>query len=427
MRAKVRGSAVSALFATLLVASIPGLAAAATPSWDVQTLPWAIPGPVVTNLASVSCAGGTCMAVGDLIGQGTSLVETRTAGGWTPVPNTSPPDTGARWTAVSCSSATFCVAVGQLSSVGLDPVVGQVILGATVWNGSTWTTSMLGTFVGMSGPQLNSISCVGSSCVAVGSDGGGPSEPMAEVLSGGVWEQIELPFKAGTEASLSSVSCADPNDCTAVGEESNGDALIDTLSGGQWTSALVAPSSGSSLGPDGISCWGPSQCQAVGTWNLATGSGGSEPAAMLLRISGGSTTISQLTPPSSTGSELFAVTCFSGTSCIAVGGEDDGGGTVAIEATLSGTTWSEAGIPSAPSASFPYASLGCSSVTSCEAVGGEHAASLSGSTWSIDDPRPSADRRCQPSRGWRARTRVTASVWALSPAPPTGLVPTSRR
>ena len=213
-----------------------------------------------------------------------------------------------------------------------------------------------------------------------------PQEPIAEVLSGGVWGEIGLPFTAGTQATMSSVSCADPTDCTAVGDESNGDALIDTLSGGLWSSKLVAPSTGRSLGPSGISCWGPSECEVVGTWNLATDAEGSDPVGMVMQISSGSTTVSQLSTPPSTGSELSAVTCFSGTSCVAIGSDDESGGSVAIEAILSGATWSQGTIPSAPSVNPPYFSLSCSSVTNCEAVGGANAVTLSGSTWSVDDP-----------------------------------------
>ena len=379
MRATRRGAVCAATLALVLAVSTSGVAAAA-PTWRLTALPWTTPGPATTWLSGVSCTGGTCLAVGRLSSQGSvPLAETRTGSGWTALPAPAPPASDGEWTSVSCATPTFCAAVGEEEPVQLDPVVGSVTLLGSTWDGATWTTSVLGTFVGLSLAQLFAVSCGGTTCVALG-EAGTPDQPLGYELSGGTWKGTNPPGPA--ESALTSISCADSSDCTAVGEEQDGDALVDTLRAGTWTSIVVPPPSGSDLSPSGISCWGPSTCDAVGTWNLAVAQGGSDPVGMLLQITGATVRVVQFPVAVA---ELHSVVCFSATSCIANGGEADGDGQTAIAATLSGSIWTAAPLPS-PSGDLSFGSLGCSSVTSCEVVDGSDAASLVATTWSLDEP-----------------------------------------
>jgi hypothetical protein len=392
MRAKLR--AASVVFVALFVmGAVPGVASASMP-WNVQRFPWTIGGPLGMQLNGISCASGMCMAVGDAQRSGdvVPLAEIRDSAGWSQVPtpttSTNPPIGPPRWAAVSCTSPTFCVVVGE-ENMPLDPVVGETDLLGMVWNGSTWTTTVLSNYVGLVQSALTAISCSGTTCVAVGSTGD-PPWPIVEELSAGVWSGGELPccsITSDATAEFSSVSCSDPTDCTAVGEDSKGNAVVDTLSGGTWTSQLVEPPTGDDLEPSSVSCWGPSECDAVGTWNLFTGppGAGSDPSGLLLQISGSSTTVSQV-PGLPSLSQLGAVSCVSAEDCIAVGSTDEASNEVAVSAALSGATWTISTLPSNTSSTPPYTSLGCSSTSSCEVVGGANAAALSGSTWTIDDP-----------------------------------------
>lgn len=104
-----------------------------------------------------------------------------------------------------------------------------------------------------------------------------------------------------------------------------------------------------------------------------------------MQISGPSASVSQV-PGLPSQSRLLAVWCESATSCLAIGSTGVAGHYSATAATLSGATWSFAAVPGSPSVVPPYQALGCTSSTSCEVVGADGAASLAGTTWSLDNP-----------------------------------------
>jgi hypothetical protein len=94
---------------------------------------------------------------------------------------------------VSCASAAFCVAVGEIGN-------------ATVYNGSSWT----GSAEIDPGGVLESVSCPTSSfCMAVGGHN-------AVRYQEGMWGS---PTVVDTEAWLRSVSCTSPGRCVAVAEQ----------------------------------------------------------------------------------------------------------------------------------------------------------------------------------------------------------------
>jgi hypothetical protein len=108
-------------------------------TWTALTVPDPGPSGDIVELNSVSCISATnCMAVGD--GQNaagtadTTLAAQWNGTTWTSVATPSPATLSALFS-VSCTSATFCSAVGA-SSPTATGVVSPV---AETWNGSTWS------------------------------------------------------------------------------------------------------------------------------------------------------------------------------------------------------------------------------------------------------------------------------------------------
>ncbi len=96
---------------------------------------------------------------------------------------------------------------------------------AETYAGGAWALSVPVAPRGFSRSELDSISCPASTeCMAVGAvygptvSGTPPKEirPMAELWNGQDWRVQRLPLPR-TSGSLSSVSCAAPKSCTAVG------------------------------------------------------------------------------------------------------------------------------------------------------------------------------------------------------------------
>jgi hypothetical protein len=116
---------------------------------------------------------------------------------------------------VSCTSATFCVAVGS----HLDPLEQPIAL-VERWNGTAWST-MLSPATPDPTSEFTGVSCAGpSACVAVGAeqDGAGHQLALAESWDGSAWSLDAVPVPAGaTGGELDSVSCLTGGVCTAFG------------------------------------------------------------------------------------------------------------------------------------------------------------------------------------------------------------------
>jgi len=174
-----------------------------------RVLPLA-PGPIQGTLSAVSCPTRTaCVAVGqdDLLHRG--FAEDWNGSSWevTPLPPmTAPPMVAGfhaisqAFTAVSCASSHFCMALGEL--VGL----------AETWDGTRWSRPMLGGAPIVS--PLAGVSCsAGSSCVAVGEEeASGGTVGVALQWSSGVWRVIG---RGGP--SLAEPSCEGRDWCLIVG------------------------------------------------------------------------------------------------------------------------------------------------------------------------------------------------------------------
>ena len=183
------------------------------------------------------------------------------AAGWTRL--TLPPD-GQSLASVSCTSPSFCEAVGVGRFLGL----------AERWNGRRWTVQRTPFPLGAAVMQLNGVACASpSACVAVGFyvAGGYDRElPLIEFWNGRAWAIQPTPepdpASAGDplrkDAALSGVSCSSPSMCVAVGiydfgfglSDSSGRPLVEAWNGRRW-SLQQAPTfdEGSSLGA--VSCY----------------------------------------------------------------------------------------------------------------------------------------------------------------------------
>jgi hypothetical protein len=241
-------------------------------------------------LESITCpAAGSCVAVGSYVdtdGNFEALVETLAGGTWTassvPLPATTFPD--ANLSSVACPAVGSCVAVGaaydafSLAGSGLVETL----------SAGTWTPSVPpvpGKTNARSESSLNGVSCpaVGS-CQAVGAYASGKKAlGLVETLAGGTWTPTSVPPPGSSTtgfSDLGSVSCAAVGTCVGVGSYLDAEGsfgLIDTLSDGTWT-VTEAPSpskAGASVSLSSVSC--PSSgCVAVGSY-LSDSEGGSEP------------------------------------------------------------------------------------------------------------------------------------------------------
>jgi photosystem II stability/assembly factor-like uncharacterized protein len=115
--------------------------------------------------------------------------------------------------AVSCATVRRCWAVG-IAGPNPAPATGATVIAATANGGTTWKAQAVS---GGSTPQLSGVSCpAATECIAVGSNGA--SLPGSGVVittsdAGATWTAVASPANA---LAVLSVTCASPNDCTAV-------------------------------------------------------------------------------------------------------------------------------------------------------------------------------------------------------------------
>ena len=286
-------------------------------SWTVTPNP--VVSPTLYLLSGVSCPDPTiCVAVGKFLapsGVEHTLVETRIDGEWsvTPSPN---PDVSQGLNAVSCASATYCVAVGTSTDGERQRALVEE------WNGTDW--SVVPTPRPPHTPLmiLNGVSCVtATNCVAAGSaasvDLG--TQPLIERWNGTKWSIATVPYPDGIGNNrLFGVSCATGNRCVAVGSSAalNG-PLIEMWDGTSWSIAeRPNPGTGGNA-LSGVSCPGVTRCVATGSFNSDKRK--ERPRNLVEKWNGTAWTVvpsvSHLGQPDS----LAGVSCPSTATCMAVG------------------------------------------------------------------------------------------------------------
>jgi hypothetical protein len=286
-------------------------------AWELLPSPDA--GSTSNDLTGVSCISTiSCWAVGEY-GQGTAvdktLIESWNGSVWSiaPSPNSGP---GSGLNGVTCLAGGSCVAVGYGT---LKSGVGQTLV--EVQDGGGWSI-VASPDVGTNGNFLDSVSCTTLTfCMAVGqaaTTGGFPELILAELWNGISWSIVDTKNRDKTESnSLDSVSCSDPQFCMAVGEYPNPNHKASTLSelwnGLSWT-VLSSQNEAHSNDLFGTSCDASHQCLAVGRGGLS----GDQAQTMIEHWSGTAWRL-VASPARGVTSTLAGVVCLSGGWCNTVG------------------------------------------------------------------------------------------------------------
>jgi hypothetical protein len=252
-------------------------------SWSTESVPTPS-GGATPQFSGVSCTSPTaCMAVGDYPSSNGeleyNLAESWNGTSWTVVPTASEPNVQAdALNAVSCASASSCMAVGiNFESTGTNPMV------AESWNGSTWTNTTVKVPVGKSFSQLLSVSCpTASVCTAVGSKTvTNPTDDvtgLAERWNGTTWTLQTVPAVSGVNITLGGVSCPTTAFCLAAGGPTAAapapGAETWTTAGGWSAQTLAPPAHAVSSGLADISCLSATTCTGVGHYQRVQGTKG---------------------------------------------------------------------------------------------------------------------------------------------------------
>ncbi|HMK97924.1 MAG TPA: hypothetical protein VK425_10285, partial [Acidimicrobiales bacterium] len=212
---------------------------------------------------------------------------------WSPRPGL--PGSAAVFKALSCVTASFCVAVGD-RAVQMHGVKAAIWTLVAIWSGKRWSivaspSPGLRPSPGMYPfDTLNGVSCLSSRfCVAVGNYTApprihGPTNSLVEMWDGARWSVVPSPDEGppGAFNTLEAVSCASPSSCMAVGtyEYSTGTDMVSTLverwDGEAW-SVMTSPGRGPSPSGDftnallSVSCPFSAHCVAVGSYEPGSG------------------------------------------------------------------------------------------------------------------------------------------------------------
>ena len=209
---------------------------------------------------------------------------------------------------VSCASSRACVAVGDDDN---EPLTER-------WNGVRWAIERSSTrptrgFLG----GLEDVSCTTARrCTATGSVGG---RTLAERWTGSSWTIQRTPNPAGG-GDLSSVACASPMACTAVGWFVNGVTLAEQWDGLSWTIQSTPAPPGATLSStdalSDVSCTAVTDCTAVAEYTYLAGS----TLPLAEHWNGVNWSIEQTPlPAGAKAGELLSISCTSVMACVAVG------------------------------------------------------------------------------------------------------------
>jgi hypothetical protein len=292
--------------------------------WTLQTTPY-LGEPKAVVLYGVACASATgCMAVGineSSSGTEFSLSESWNGSEWKVTTTPEPSGTlNGSLDAVSCTSASACIAVGEYenSSAIVAPF-------AEIWNGTEWKVQSMPAPTGAKVAYATGVSCTSaSSCTMVGTYESSASvyTPFAESWNGTEWKLQTMPTPTGATATRmhGGVSCTSSSACTGVGYYVNSAGVWMTLAehwnGAEWAVQSTPDPSGAKTSYfSGVSCTTSTACTAVGVSET------SEKYVTLAEHWNGTEWQVQSTPngEKGTGHLTGGVSCSSPQSCAAVG------------------------------------------------------------------------------------------------------------
>jgi RHS repeat-associated protein len=367
------------------------LAKAPKPGTPVQHAPHLAPlGPgaagssgeiygVATPSDSVTVAVGT-FTPGNGVTIG--LIETRSGSQWistaAPVPaGATQQSAAAKVLKVACPSTTVCMAVGWYTDNSGNR---QGLL--LNLSGSTWTA----TKAPLPNPAANPVAGISrivctstASCVAVGDYNllGGGAGGVIETYSSGSWSAVNapVPSNAINVSGLSSISCPTTGACVAVGSyDLPGPVqtgLLEVLSGGSWTATQAPfPASSNYTYLNDVSCWSSTSCEAIGFYNDTTTS---NIYGLIETLASGTWTGTQAPSPSNATTnpweEMYSISCPSSGFCQASGTYETSSMAPGVILSLAGGSWSASEAPEpaniGPSGEVSVPFVTCTSSTSC--------------------------------------------------------------
>jgi hypothetical protein len=403
LRVAVASSLVAA--AAILLATPAG----AEPGFArVQAMPKTIGISTASGYNAISCPTTTeCTAAGPYQSSDLPTVVTETSGAWGTPHELVPPfgaSTGGRspiLTSISCAAAGMCEAVGLYAVMSTGAELPMLFTETS----GTWGT--VATLPNPTNVQLGSsevieptaIDCPSTgNCVVVGAyrgSDGGVHEFADTQTGGGAYTTVQLPDVGGSSSStlavVSSLSCSDTSDCTAVGEEIDQSSFqigtaAWTESSGTWATPTVVPTTTGSgfaffIG-NSVACPDATTCIAVGDELSYGPTGGSDLAAYAVEKSGvWSKAVAFRSPslyPLAGAAELTGISCDAASLCEAVGvfaGSARTGLEAAGAATWSNGKWSSfgyvRGVPAGgrPATIAALLAVSCPSTTPCTGVG----------------------------------------------------------
>jgi hypothetical protein len=321
-------------------------------------------------LGDVSCAGGTCVAVGGYVdGAGVKpLTEISTGSTWSAGAGVLVPgETRTQFVSVSCTSATSCVAGGAAfsGSFGSDPSFTPLV---ERWNGSTWSVDPVPLPAGTDGAGIYSLACAGAAdCSTVGfaqpagrfDPEGFDDIPLHEHWNGSSWSVATGPDPTPFSA-LFDVACPASNTCFAVG----GEGVVEQWNGSTWfISHFAGKASQSSLAD--VDCLSATSCFAVGAFR----GDDADDRPLVERWNGSQWQTMTVPAPLSGGGSLSSVSCVNAADCTAVGSRNAGDGLATLVEHWNGSAWSIVPSPT-PGGGIPlFTSVDCGAAGRCVAVG----------------------------------------------------------
>jgi hypothetical protein len=359
-------------------------------------VPGAPPGPGTyrNQLDALSCTSASfCVAVGyyqDYAQPAEPLFETYADGSWSVLAGKGPGAGGNYLTGVSCPAIGSCVAVGYYSNLRTDQALAETL------NNGNWSLTNAAD-LGPGGTRLEAVSCSSlGNCWAVGSyeDSAGTQQALAEYqMSNGSWALGQAAENGTSSNSLAALSCPAPSSCVAVGQYYNGHAvqtLAESLSGTTWSVVASPNASVANNGLLGVSCPAPGSCVAVGAY-----SNGRAEQTLAMSLSGGAWHLETSPDQAGASNALAAVSCPSSGECEAVGYYTVAGTDMALGMALSGTTWALVPTQGQQAPADTLAGVSCPSPGSCVAVGAANgpaglpqvlAEVLNGTNWALSQP-----------------------------------------
>ena len=369
----------------------PATAGSGTTDLDVERTLGVQPNTTYYYRLAVTTAAGT------VYGQQRSFTTSAWSREATPFPTGEEGNSGHLF-GVSCSSPTDCMAVG-VKTLGTNRVPF-----AERWDGSQW--SIVGSVPVPSGTtggsELLEVACASSSaCMAVGTFvTGSGHQPLTQRWNGTAWSVVPVatPADAAGAVTLNDVSCVSASSCVAVGEyvsemttlfgfpaPARSKTLVEVWNGTSWTiQESPNPTDPKFNRLEAVSCASGSACLAVGT---SLKDYGQKPTVLAARLDAGKwSTVSAPTPSGANEIKMTGLSCTSANACMASGNTDSAKGSLQNWPAGFAMSWDGAELKLTTSGlAEPFDAVSCSSGNRCYAGGDAFGRRWDGSQWSAAD------------------------------------------